>query len=85
MPFDHIVFIYEAKWNQQVKEFTVRPSRSIIQPMLEAAETISSAVLAGKLAACQPGPASNARGSMRAVRSSRGCRLAPPARRQLRA
>ena len=54
-PFDHIVFIYEAKWNQQVKEFAVQPARSIIQPMLEAAETISSAVLAGKLAACPSG------------------------------
>ena len=55
MPFDHIVFIYEAKWNQQVKEFNVQPARSIIQPMLEAAETISAAVLAGKLAACPSG------------------------------
>ena len=55
MPFDHIVFLYEAKWHQQVKEFTVQPSSLIMEPMLEAAEKISSAVLYGKLASCQHG------------------------------
>lgn len=51
-PFKTISFIYEYKWNQQVREFTIQPSQSIIDGMLRVAEMIAAAVRAGELAAC---------------------------------
>lgn len=51
-PFKTIVFLYEYKWNQQVREFTIQPSQSIIDGMLSQADTIAAAVRQEKLAAC---------------------------------
>lgn len=40
LPFDKIVFLYEFKANQQVKEFLIRPSAEIMAPMLDTARAI---------------------------------------------
>lgn len=54
-PFRTIVFIYEYKWNQQVREFTIQPSQSVADGMLGIAGTIAASVRQGKLAACPSG------------------------------
>lgn len=55
LPFDHVVFIYEFKPNQQVKEFAVRPSMDIIRPMLDQAELVAAAVRERRLLGCPSG------------------------------
>ena len=55
LPFDHVVFIYEFKPNQQVREFVIRPSRDITRPMIEQAQEISGAVRARRLLSCPSG------------------------------
>lgn len=51
-PFDKIVFLYEFKANQQVREFTVYPSDDILQPMLDNVRAIKSALEEGKPPEC---------------------------------
>src|SRR6185437_1036436 len=55
MPFDKIVFLYEFKANQQVREFIVYPSDDILQPMLVNVESIKSALTEGKPPECPHG------------------------------
>lgn len=55
MPFDKMVFVYEFKANQQVKEFEIRASADILDPMLETAEMIQDALLAGVAPKCPHG------------------------------
>lgn len=47
MPFKSIVFVYEFKANQQVKEFQVYKSDDILEPMLETAALIKMALNSG--------------------------------------
>lgn len=61
-PFRTIVFIYEYKWNQQVREFTIKPSQSIVDEMLGKAAVIADAVNAGILADCPHGGCKNCEG-----------------------
>lgn len=44
LPFDTLVFLYEFKPNQQVKEFTVTLVDEIVQPMLDEARQIKLAL-----------------------------------------
>jgi CRISPR/Cas system-associated exonuclease Cas4 (RecB family) len=46
--YEQIVFIYECKWNQAVKEFVVSYNKDIIAPLLETAREVSLAVRLGK-------------------------------------
>lgn len=39
-----IIFIYECKWNQQVKEFTIEYSKDIVQPMLDGCKEVKRAL-----------------------------------------
>jgi hypothetical protein len=55
LPADHVVFLYEFKPNQQVREFTIRPSRDITSPMLTRAADIAAAVRRGQLLPCPHG------------------------------
>jgi hypothetical protein len=45
--YEQIVFIYECKWNQAVKEFVVGYNKDIIAPLLETAREVSLAVRLG--------------------------------------
>lgn len=44
MPFDKMVYLYEFKANQQVKEFVVHPSDDILNPMLDNVRSIKTAL-----------------------------------------
>lgn len=48
LPFDKVIFIYEFKANQQRKEFVLKPSKEIIQPLLDAALEIRRELAAGE-------------------------------------
>lgn len=61
-PFRDIVFIYEFKPNQAVREWVIKPSKSIVDDMLGKAEIIASAVRAGTLASCPSGGCKNCEG-----------------------
>lgn len=52
LPFKKISFIYEFKANQQVKEFVVNYSQDVIQPILDDAGLIKSAIDKGFVPAC---------------------------------
>jgi hypothetical protein len=47
LPFDKIVFIYEFKANQQIKEFTISRSDAILAPLLDSASRIEYALSVG--------------------------------------
>lgn len=51
-PFDEIVFLYEFKANQQVKEFRIKKSDDILAPMLDTATQIEYALARGVPPAC---------------------------------
>lgn len=55
MPFDKMVFLYEFKANQQVKEFVVYKSAEILDPMLDNVRTIKASLEAGKPPECPNG------------------------------
>jgi hypothetical protein len=52
LPYKRMVFLYECKWNQQVKAFTIELSDEILSPLLEKAAAIKYAVKVGKPPAC---------------------------------
>ncbi len=52
---DRMVFLYEAKWNQQVKEFVVPYNEAEVQPMLELAKDVKYALEKGKVPRCPHG------------------------------
>lgn len=52
MPFEEIVFIYEFKANQSVKEFKIKKSEDILAPLLTAATTIEYALTTGTPPPC---------------------------------
>jgi hypothetical protein len=45
--YEQIVFIYESKWNQEVKEFVVQYNKSTIAPILETAKEVSQCIRQG--------------------------------------
>jgi hypothetical protein len=45
--YSKIVFVYECKWNQQVKEFVVTPDIKWIQATLDSAKEVAQGVRAG--------------------------------------
>jgi hypothetical protein len=45
--YERMVFIYESKWNQEVKEFVVEYNKDIIAPILETAREVSQCVRVG--------------------------------------
>lgn len=47
LDFDKVVYIYESKFNQGTKEFTVKYRESLITPLLDAAEDIRKALDSG--------------------------------------
>lgn len=56
LPFDQIIFIYEAKFNQGVKEFVVKYDPSISKPIVRDCVTIVSALdLNGSIPECPNG------------------------------
>lgn len=55
LPFDKMVFLYEFKANQQVKEFTVYPSEEILKPMLETSRSIVRCLTEGIIPDCLNG------------------------------
>ena len=55
LPFDKIVFLYEFKANQQVKEFSVRMSDDIMAPMLDTASQIEYHLANGTPPECVKG------------------------------
>lgn len=55
LPFTRTAVVYEAKWNQQVKEFVVKPSPEVIEPLLELAREVRVAVDTGTPPACRFG------------------------------
>lgn len=55
LPFTRTAVVYEAKWNQQVKEFTVKPSPEIISPLLALAAEVAAAVDSGTPPPCRFG------------------------------
>lgn len=52
MPFDSIVFLYEFKANQKVKEFRIKRSDDILAPLLDTAAQIEYALSVGVPPAC---------------------------------
>jgi len=52
MPFDRIVFLYEFKANQQVKEFLISKSDDVLEPLLDTARQIEYALSIGVPPAC---------------------------------
>lgn len=52
LPFDSIVFLYEFKANQQVKEFQISMSDDILNPMLDTASQVEYALSVGIAPAC---------------------------------
>lgn len=63
MPYDHMVFLYECKWNQQVREFTIEPSAGITAPLIRKAAAIAAAVRDRCLPACAAGGCSECEGT----------------------
>lgn len=55
MPFDQIVFIYEFKANQQIKEFRIKKSDDILRPMLDRCTAIEYALEVGEPVPCPHG------------------------------
>jgi hypothetical protein len=55
MNFDEIVFIYEFKANQQVKEFRIKKSDNILAPMLDRCTAIEYALEVGEPVSCPHG------------------------------
>lgn len=55
LPFDTMVFLYEFKANQQVKEFSVKLSPDILNPMLDVAAQIEYALTVGVPPSCPKG------------------------------
>jgi len=55
MPFSEIVFIYEFKANQQIKEFRISRSDDILRPMLDTATQIEYALKLGYPPLCRNG------------------------------
>ena len=51
-PINEIVFIYEAKWNQQIKEFVVPYSPEYSQPMVDGALLVTAALKSGTPPEC---------------------------------
>ena len=45
--YEQIVYVYESKFNQQVKEFVVSYNKQIIAPVLEVAKEVSQGVRSG--------------------------------------
>lgn len=41
---DRMLFLYESKSNQQVREFTIKPDRQVVEPLLESAREIRHAI-----------------------------------------
>lgn len=76
LPFDHVVFIYEFKPNQSVREFLIRPSRDILTPMLTTAGEIAAAVRERRLVECPSGGCRKCEGI-----DANGITQAPPADR----
>jgi hypothetical protein len=52
MPFDEIVFIYEFKANQQIKEFRIKKSDDILRPLLDICSAIEYALETGVPVPC---------------------------------
>ena len=52
LPFDSIVFIYEFKANQQIKEFRISKSEDILNPLLDTAALIEVSLKQGIPPAC---------------------------------
>lgn len=52
LPFDSIVFLYEFKANQKVKEFSVRLSQDILDPLLTMAASVEYNLTRGTLPDC---------------------------------
>lgn len=61
MPFEEIVFLYEFKANQQVKEFRIRRSDDILAPMLDTCSAIEYALSQGQPPACPHGGCASCR------------------------
>jgi len=55
LPFDHMVFIYEFKPNQQVKEFSIKLNEEILAKLLAQAMIIKRGVDSGVLPPCPAG------------------------------
>lgn len=47
LPYEHMLFLYESKFNQQVKEFLVKYNPTFIAPRLEEAKDVAQGVRAG--------------------------------------
>lgn len=47
LPYEYMLFIYESKFNQQVKEFLVKFNPTLIAPRLEEAKDVAQGVRAG--------------------------------------
>ena len=50
-----VIFIYQNKWNQDVKMFTVKYDFSLIKDRIEGAKIVTEAMAAGEPPACQLG------------------------------
>lgn len=58
---DRIVFIYECKWNQQTKEFVVRYTPRVVEPLLDMCLDIKYALKKGTPPDCPHGGCSDCR------------------------
>lgn len=62
LPFDRISYVYESKWNQQVKEFTVAYDEARSEALVSQAKAVRRAVLRGDEPACRfPGTCAECR------------------------
>lgn len=61
LPFDSIVFVYEFKGNQSVKEFQVTKSDDILRPMLETSAHIQESLSTGIAPDCPFGGCTDCR------------------------
>ena len=59
LPFDTIVFLYEFKANQQAKEFSIKMSQDILEPLLDTAANVGYAVGVGVAPKCPFGSCKN--------------------------
>lgn len=59
LPFDSIVFLYEFKANQQIKEFRIHASEDILKPLLDMADQVRYDLEVGRPTICPFGGCSS--------------------------
>lgn len=59
LPFDSIVFLYEFKPNQRVKEFQIQASEDILKPLLDMADQVRYDLEVGRTTICPFGGCSS--------------------------